>query len=173
MCSIQKANKLISLGLHYKSNETLERVKKLGLGYLIQDHLYDAATKGNLEVLQWAKEKGIGWNEFTLSKNAAEAGQLQILIWMKNENMFLHTWICKFAAQFGHLEVLEWGFANKNLLTIDNPLTVDLCRKAAENGHLDILKWLKKNNCIWDRFLSFYASNKHILDWIEQGEICS
>ena len=167
MCSVQKANKLTFLGFHYKSQKTLERVKKFGHVNYISEYLYAAIKNEKFGILQWARENKIEWNDYTICKKAIELGQLTVLKWMDNVNKFFHPWTCKFAAQFGQLEVLQWGMEK------GNELSREVCIEAAVHGHLDILKWLKDKNCCWDRYLIHYTKYRHIKDWIRETEVSS
>ena len=49
--------------------------------------------------------------------------------------------LCNFAAQYGHLEVLQWARLN------GCPWDELTCILAANNGHLDVLQWARLNGC--------------------------
>jgi hypothetical protein len=53
-------------------------------------------------------------------------------------------WTCAYAAEGGHLEVLEWARAN------GCPWDKWTCRLAAEGGQLETLKWARENGCPWN-----------------------
>jgi hypothetical protein len=55
--------------------------------------------------------------------------------WSKPDNL------CSWAAENGHLAVLQWARAN------GCEWTNDACDSAAESGHLAVLQWARANGC--------------------------
>jgi hypothetical protein len=68
-----------------------------------------------------------------------------------------------YAAQGGHLAVLQWLHAN------GCPWDGRTCEYAAEGGHLAVLQWLRANGCPWSsRAVCFVAAvngQEAVLDW--------
>ena len=56
---------------------------------------------------------------------------------------FWDSWICKYAAKAGYLEILQ--LARENGCSWDSWT----CAYAAKGGHLEILKWERDNGCPW------------------------
>lgn len=69
---------------------------------------------------------------------------------------------CMLAANYGHLEVLQWAVSQ------GCPLNKWTCTYAASSGHLEILRWARSQNCPWDEWTcAFAAQNGHleVLKW--------
>ena len=122
---------------------------------------WQAALAGRLEVLQWARANGCPWNEVACA-HAALGGHLEVLQWARANGAPWDDWTCTRAASGGHLEVLPWARANGcrwNALT---------CLYAAKVGHLEVLQWARANGCEWDeQTCSDAAKNGHleVLQW--------
>ena len=123
----------------------------------------EAAKRGHLEMLQWARANGCPWHEGTCWQ-AALAGRLEVLQWLHANGCPWDEDTCSWAAQYGHLELLQWARAN------GCPWNEKTCAGAAEGGHLEVLQWLRADGCPWDwRTLVEAANWGHdaILEWAE------
>jgi hypothetical protein len=58
---------------------------------------------------------------------------------------------CSYAAEGGHLAVLQWLRAN------GCPWDAFTCSVAAAGGHLAVLQWAHTNGCPWDADTCSYA----------------
>jgi len=127
----------------YDGDEMVENEKQVNGGQVLRvvtilknpDSLcYEAAEKGHLEMLKWARENGCPWDECTCS-GAAGNGHLEVLKWARENGCpwDVLTWI--YAASRGHLEVLKWAREN------GCPRDEFTCYHAAFHGHLEVLKW--------------------------------
>ena len=108
---------------------------------------------------------------FVLLLSSARNGQLRVLQWLQNapgpekgRKPVLEQECAEFAAQAGHVEVLEW------LRSQDPPCPWSgfTAMKAAVHGHLDCLKCLRKHGCPFDRVAVMAASQGHtkVLQWL-------
>ena len=126
----------------------------------------EAATKGNLEMLKWARENGCPWDGRTCVV-AAFHGHLEMLKWARENGCPWDECTCAVAAQNGHLEMLKWAREN------GCPWDVLTCTYAAGNGHLEVLKWARENGCPWDFWTSSLARwcrHLEVLKWaLENG----
>ena len=59
--------------------------------------------------------------------------------------------LCAYAAEGGHLEVLQWARAQ------GCPWDWRTCAWAARNGHLEVLQWARAHGCRWDEATCAYA----------------
>lgn len=124
-----------------------------------------AAEAGSHQVLKWSILKGYPYDE-SLLENACIIGKLDIIIWLqelfKLERLdILHY---KIAAQYGHLNVLEYGYQHNQLL--QNSF---ICDMAARHGHLHILKWCREILWPFDRYIFIAAvegGNLEIVQWL-------
>jgi hypothetical protein len=71
-------------------------------------YLRSAATKGQLEVLKWARDNGCDWNSDTCS-SAARGGQLDLLKWLRDNGCDWDYKTAAYAAEGGHLDLLKWA----------------------------------------------------------------
>ena len=104
---------------------------------------WQAALAGRLEVLQWARANGCPWNEAACA-HAALGGHLEVLQWARTNGCPWDDWTCTRAAEGGYLEVLQWARAN------GCPWNALTCLYAAKAGHLEVLQWARANGCEWD-----------------------
>jgi hypothetical protein len=73
-----------------------------------------------------------------------------------------NEWTCVYAAQNGHLDVLQWARQN------GCPWDEETCAFAAQNGHLDVLQWARQNGCPWSVSTCAFAAENghlHVLQW--------
>ena len=73
--------------------------------------------------------------------------------------------MCKVAAVYGQLEVLQWARAH------GCPCDEKTCAYAARNGHLAVLQWARANGCPWDEGTYAMAAPKKrrfdVLQWVQ------
>ena len=84
-------------------------------------------------------------------------------------------YVCHFAAQKGHLEVLRWARSQ------GCPWDEDVPRFAARNGQLKVLKWLINEGCPYDKRQCLEAAEyaderlvpwelkRKVLQWLENN----
>ncbi len=77
--------------------------------------------------------------------------------------------VCRYAADYGHLEVLKW--ARKNNCSWDERT----CSNAACNGHLVLLKWAIENGCPANKLALIHAAvtycstvDEQVREWLYQ-----
>ena len=67
-----------------------------------------AAARGHLDCLIWAREHGCDWNSDTCS-SAAEGGHLDCLIWAREHGCDWNSGTCRYVARrYGHSNILDW-----------------------------------------------------------------
>ena len=118
---------------------------------------YDAAKKGHVEVLQWARSQGCPWNEWTCIR-AIGGNQFEILKWAHARGCPWDISTCAVAASVGNLQILKW--LKEHGCPWDENTTI----MASKYGHFEILKWAYKNGCPIDDLICFYAAM--------HGDIC-
>ena len=69
---------------------------------------YEAARRGYVNTLIWAREHGCEWNSDTCMI-AAEGGHLDCLIWAREHGCNWNRDTCRSAALGGHLDCLIWA----------------------------------------------------------------
>ncbi|WZN60135.1 hypothetical protein HKI87_02g16630 [Chloropicon roscoffensis] len=137
--------------------------------------LYVAARQGYLQVFEKYWSQGPQeklrklWDEETCSW-AAQGGHLEVLQWMRAQDPPC-PWdlrVCYYAACNGDLEVLRW--ARSQGCPWDEGLTCD----AARNGHLKVLKWLIKEGYPYDKRYCRWAAElggeraRKVLEWLDE-----
>ena len=93
---------------------------------------------------------------------AAEGGHLEVLQWARLRLCPWNALTCVCAAKHGHLEMLQWARAN------GCPWDADTCAYAAEAGHLELLKWARARGCPWDAQVTMIAEvygHREMLEW--------
>jgi hypothetical protein len=125
-----------------------------------------AASKGKMELIQFARENGCPWDSDTCA-SAAKNGHLELLQWLRAQDCPWDASTCWKAAEHGHLEVLKWAFAN------GCPLNDSLiCFSAAQNGHLEVLQWARQNGAPWSECTAQQAAvhgRLHVLQWATEN----
>mmetsp|Transcript_45129 Transcript_45129/g.111916 ORF Transcript_45129/g.111916 Transcript_45129/m.111916 type:complete len:296 (-) Transcript_45129:14-901(-) len=120
-----------------------------------------ASSRGNLNVLRWARDNGCPWDAQT-SHAAAEGGHLNLLRWARRNGCSFNWLTCWPAARGGHLGVLRWARAN------GCAWNASTCFGAAETGHLSVLMWARFNGCGWDERVTLAAEHgghSHVYAW--------
>jgi hypothetical protein len=93
---------------------------------------------------------------------AAKLGCLTALRNLLQRGHLDRRFVCKNAAQGGHLEVLRWARAN------GCPWDEATCASAAESGHFEVLRWARANGCPWDEATCASAAESghfEVLKW--------
>jgi hypothetical protein len=120
----------------------LKYAKENGCSWDENTCLY-AAIKGQLECLKYAHENGCPWSEYTC-KYAAEFEQLECLKYAHENGCPWDEDTCMFAAKKIHIKCLKYAHEN------GCPWNVKTCNSAAYNGQLECLKYAHENGCPWD-----------------------
>ncbi|GBF96372.1 hypothetical protein Rsub_09171 [Raphidocelis subcapitata] len=108
-----------------------------------------AAASGQLEALQCALALGCPWDK-QICRAAADWGRLAVLQWARAQQPPC-PWderTCEAAAKRGHLAVLQWAHAQQPPCPWDRRT----CEAAAWHGHLAVLQWARAQQppCPWD-----------------------
>ena len=120
-------------------------------------------------MLKWLRAKGCPWGEET-SCWAAQGGHLEVLQWIRAQDPPC-PWdsdICYSAALGGHLEVLRWARSQGCPWNEDAPCA------AARNGHLKVLVWLIKEECPYKKSKCRRAAvfggerARKVLKWLDE-----
>jgi hypothetical protein len=73
---------------------------------------------------------------------------------------------CAYAADKGHLEVLQW------LRSEGCPWDERTCMFAATGGHLETLQWARAHGCPWNDELLHFAvvhGHTHVIQWAQRN----
>ena len=96
-----------------------------------------AAEHGHKHILEWAFQNST-IDEMT-GNFAAKGGKTNVLDWMLHKNIEIDVFVCKSAAYYGHVHVLEW------LTKMRQPVCNLLCYEGAvAGGRLNVLHWLER-----------------------------
>jgi len=115
----------------------------------------NAAGRGSVRLLKWARENNLDWSAHAFWR-AAENGHLPALQYLHENGCPWNSNTCLFAAMNGHLPALKYLHEN------GCPWDRYTCSSAAYNGHLPALKYLHENGCPWDRYTCYQAAKyKH------------
>jgi hypothetical protein len=124
------------------------------------------AGSGSLRLVQWGLDNVVLENDLSLHTPActyaADRGHLEILQFLHQHGFPWNTIVCENAAEGGHLEVLQWLRAN------GCPWDGYTCSSAARSGHLEVLKWARSNDCPWDGWTCASAArygHLEVLQW--------
>jgi hypothetical protein len=158
--------------------DVLARV--VALGAPLDERCWRIAIQlGKVEVLAWLREH---WREHDPEEcpwytgrggpcaDAAFHGQLAVLRWLRDPARACpwDKWTCTWAAEGGHLALLQWARLEANPPC---PWDEDTCREAAEKGHLAMLQWARTvadPPCPWDEWTCACAAEKGhlaLLQW--------
>ena len=155
--SDEERSKRLSIELIMRSGLE-EYFEDVLLCYRWRDELCnEAARRGHVNTLKWAREHDCGWDSDTC-KAAAEQGHLDCLIWAREHGCDWNLYTCRAAALGGHLDCLIW--AREHGCDWDS----DTCSAAAEGGQLDCLIWAREHGCEWDRDTCHAAAREGHLD---------
>jgi hypothetical protein len=130
------------------------------------------ATFGSLEVLQWARRQDppCPWDARTCAE-AAGRGDLPMLKWARLHGCEWDERVCEFAACHGHLDVLQWVRSGREHLWCQ--WSEQTCAEAAGGGQMDVLQWLRRQDppCPWDVVTCAEAAGRGdlpMLKWARQ-----
>jgi hypothetical protein len=100
---------------------------------------FNAAEKGHLEALRWAKRHFCSWDQLVL-RRAAFFGHLDALKWMKRNGIAWKGKIPREVAYYGNLRVLRWLTEN------GVECEYEALGSAIQSDHLKIVKYLIASN---------------------------
>ena len=149
---------------------------------LKDDHLYSAATTGNVELCKWLKNNGcemktygycpgslpllqllVEWGFVPGSQfffNAASNGYFDQIKWAKSQGYKWDLSTCSAAAAAGRLDILQW------VRERGCPWNELCCLNAARIGNMEILQWAVDNGCPLPSTTQFYTKNKSIYEYL-------
>jgi len=96
---------------------------------------------------------------------AAEGGHLEVMQWARAHGCEWDEWTCAYAAGGGHLAALRW--AQEHGCEWDERT----CAYAAEGGHLEVLQWAREQDCPWGVLTCAYAAaagHLAVLQWARE-----
>ena len=131
--------------------------------YVFNGVCKNAAEKGHLEVLQWARDQGYPWGDDACDM-AAAYGRLEVLRWALEDGWKWTDRSFDQAAENGRLVVLQWALANGY-----PGVPWSWVAYAARSGHLEVVEWahsnggeLTPNASCWAR----WEGHTVVLDWL-------
>lgn len=101
----------------------------------------EAAKRGWLSVVKWARSQGAWWNERTFDA-AVTGGNTQVISWLKANGCPWDAKACIKAARYGHLQVLESLFNNGVYWNDLRYSQSKLFQVAIKGKHFHIIEWL-------------------------------
>jgi len=72
------------------------------------DFAFNAASAGQLNLLQWARQNGCTLDSSACA-GASFGNQLETLKWLKEQQCLWNNQTCTIAARMGHFELLKWA----------------------------------------------------------------
>ena len=130
-----------------------ERVVGL-LGETAEYLCNNAAMRGSVRLLKWARENNHDWSALTCHL-AALNGRLPALQYLHENGCPWDRYTCSYAAVNGHLSALQ--YLHENGCSWDS----DTCFSAAHYEHWDCLQYAVDNKCPdWDYYAKRHA--KHL-----------
>ncbi len=107
--------------------------------------IYNATIKGHLHMLQFIQQHYFYKDKFYThttdsSQYAAQYGHLHILQWFYDNKYQLNDNCCLIAADCGQIKVLDWTLKH-NIFTEFTDYGI-----IVQNGHIEVLQWLFDNN---------------------------
>jgi hypothetical protein len=128
----------------------------------------NAARKGDLQTLKWARSEGFTWDEKVCTNSAAH-GHLEVLQWARENGCPLDASALQLATYNGHYDVTVWLYEHG--CPIDNEtFSATFINVYTERGYLDILKFIKyKLNIslhkdVWNCAVT--GGHINILEWL-------
>lgn len=100
-----------------------------------------AAKRGWLSVVQWARSRGAWWNEGAF-EDAVTGGHTEVIHWLQVNGCPWDAKACIKAARHGRLQVLESLFKNGVYWNDLRYSQSELFRVAIKGKHLNIIEWL-------------------------------
>ncbi len=105
-------------------------------------HILSWTTNGTLELIKTVYENGWGTMSSWVLAHAAYFGELAGVEYLHHMQVECISSVSTYAAQRGHLHILQWLHGNACKCIDPNVSIMDV---AANAGHLHILKWLHEN----------------------------
>ncbi len=149
--------------------QTLCYLEQKGLLDLDYKLCWEAACRGNVEILAWAKRNPFLWTCWgdegaSVCAYAAKGGHFEALQWLQTHGCKWDAWVCYNAVKTGNLQLLRW-VREKGC-----PWDGKVCLLAARHGKLEILRWSRENGCPWNsqKCLSSAVIGGHVdvAEWI-------
>ena len=129
-----------------------ERVVRL-LGDAAGAVCEDAARRGSVRLLKWARENNLDWGAITCT-GAAEKGHLPALKYLHENGCPWDRNTCDYAAMNGHLPALQYSHEN------GCPWDRWTCHYAACYKHWDCLQYAVDKKCEgWEEYAEEYAEH--------------
>jgi Ankyrin repeats (many copies) len=172
-------SQLIPASKGVRCSDYIDNFKLLRWAYDNRCHLdaktfSKAALRGDLELIKWATTISRLDYSHLISLYAADGGHLAILEWMKDNynDGWRNNDILERSAEGGHFEVLKWLFSN-NVGTSYNIMI-----KGVLGGNVEMMEWLIQRGYQFvkyedDYYCSYAAMNGHIemLKWLRNNAI--
>ena len=165
-----------------------ENVPGCGKGDTVEDEaasmscVINAATRGQVEVLQWLRSlrPPCAWDSASLCRLAATEGQLEVLKYVKSQGCELTEMLCYTAGNdpLARVRMLLLSLCPLNVLQhhISSSLIhsfSSLILVQAAGGHLEMLQWLREEGCPWNKVVCSHAAvkNSHarVAEWIKRN----
>ena len=127
------------------------------------------SSNGHLPILKCLQSNGVTLGQRTINF-AAEGGHLSILEWMQSQENQIELYagqLSYHAGLNGQLHILKW--LKKNGFQLSHRL----CNVAAASGKVDVLQWCRGQGCKWDETTFACASssgNFKILEYCYQHD---
>ena len=113
----------------------------------------NAAGRGSVRLLKWARENNLDWSADTCSA-AARNGHLPALQYLHENGCPWYSYTCTQAASNGHLPALQYLHEN------GCPWDWYTCSCAARWKHWDCLQYAVDNKCeMWEEYAENYAEH--------------
>lgn len=122
-------------------------------------------------VMQWFLNQGCFPSKDLLS-DAASTGNLKILEVCRRNGVELSNLLMSTAAQNGRVDVLEWLYENEELEEgLEECMLVDFSAEmACVSGYLGVVKWMHSKGCIWNNYRCARAAatggHLELLKWL-------
>lgn len=137
-------------------------------GYGMREYAHIIAIEcKQVETFMWlAKTWPLG-DYSRCCESAAKLGQLENFRYIMSTGHELSDFVHAFAAEKGHLHILQW--LNENKYCLNPPL---ISEGAAAGGHINIIEWLRTIDCVWYASLLFGAVyHIHVLEWLKSNKL--
>ena len=113
----------------------------------------NAAMRGSIRLLKWARENNLAWRTSTCHYAAAN-GHLPALKYLHENGCPWDSWTCLYAARNGHLPALQYLHEN------GCPWDSNTCGRAADSKHWDCLQYAVDNKCPgWKKYAKKHAEH--------------
>ncbi len=134
----------IELLISWNNSAVLDEFKNVLLNYNFRTTLATKVARyGNYSTIKWFQSKDITINESLLLPMLASRGDVELFSRISEEmSPIKATFESAFvgAAQFGHLNILQWA-QSKTILQFGKPICIAFLEAASQFGRMDILEW--------------------------------